>query len=134
MREGRLARTKSDNSGGVLLILPILLTLVIAPGRGLQLQCNNLGGPKPNGHAFFAQATLAMSLRTLIALLRALDSLDTLNGFLPDPGISPVAMMLREDPTPYRVTPMGTTQYPTKYASKPRKKPAPTPWKWGDEK
>jgi transcriptional regulator with XRE-family HTH domain len=74
------------------------------------------------------------SLRTLIALLRALDSLDTLNGFLPDPGISPVAMMLREDPTPYRVTPMGETRYPSKYASKPRKKPAPTPWKWGDEK
>ncbi len=76
------------------------------------------------------------SLRTLIALLRALDSLDTLDGFLPDPGISPVAMMLREDTPPYRVTPLGTTQYPTKYkyASKPRKAPAPTPWKWGDEK
>ena len=61
------------------------------------------------------------TLTTLIALLRALNALDTLEEFLPDPGISPLAMVkLREDPV--------------KYASKPRKPIAPTPWKWGDEK
>ncbi|MEX1048226.1 MAG: helix-turn-helix transcriptional regulator [Akkermansiaceae bacterium] len=62
------------------------------------------------------------TLATLISLLRALRSLDTLEDFLPDPGISPIAMtsMLREEPR--------------KYASKPRKTPPATPWKWGDEK
>jgi transcriptional regulator with XRE-family HTH domain len=61
------------------------------------------------------------TLSTLIALLRALGALDTLEGFLPDPGISPIAMLkLRDD---HR-----------KYASKPRKSPPPTAWKWGDEK
>lgn len=62
------------------------------------------------------------TLATLIALLRALRALDTLNDFLPDPGISPIALtaMLREEPR--------------KYASKPRTPPPPTPWKWGDEK
>jgi transcriptional regulator with XRE-family HTH domain len=60
------------------------------------------------------------TLSTLIAMLRALDALETLDGFLPDPGISPIAMLkLRED---HR-----------KYASKPRKSAPPTPWKWGDE-
>ena len=60
------------------------------------------------------------TLSTLIALLRALDALETLDGFLPDPGISPIAMLkLRED---HR-----------KYASKPRKSTPPKPWKWGDE-
>jgi transcriptional regulator with XRE-family HTH domain len=62
------------------------------------------------------------TLTTLIALLRALNALDTLESFLPDPGISPIAMtsMLRGEPR--------------KYASKPRKTPPPKPWKWGDEK
>jgi transcriptional regulator with XRE-family HTH domain len=62
------------------------------------------------------------TLTSLIALLRALNALDTLEGFLPDPGISPIAMtsMLQDAPR--------------KYASKPRKTPPPTPWKWGDEK
>jgi transcriptional regulator with XRE-family HTH domain len=62
------------------------------------------------------------TLTTLIAMLRALNALDTLESFLPDPGISPIAMtsMLRDEPR--------------KYASKPRKTPPPTPWKWGDEK
>jgi transcriptional regulator with XRE-family HTH domain len=62
------------------------------------------------------------TLTTLIALLRALQALDTLENFLPDPGISPMAMsaMLQDAPR--------------KYASKPRKTPPPTPWKWGDEK
>jgi transcriptional regulator with XRE-family HTH domain len=62
------------------------------------------------------------TLTTLIALLRALNALDTLENFLPDPGISPMAMtsMLQDAPR--------------KYASKPRKTPPPTPWKWGDEK
>ena len=60
------------------------------------------------------------TLSILIALLRALDALETLDGFLPDPGISPIAMLkLRED---HR-----------KYASKPRKSTPPNPWKWGDE-
>jgi len=61
------------------------------------------------------------TLTSLIALLRGLNSLDTLDGFLPDPGISPMAMItsLREEPR--------------KYASKPRKTPPPTDWKWGDE-
>lgn len=62
------------------------------------------------------------TLATLISLLRALRALDTLNDFLPDPGISPIAMtsMVREEPR--------------KYASKPRKTPPAKPWKWGDEK
>lgn len=60
------------------------------------------------------------SLTTLIAILRALNALNTLESFLPDPGPSPMAMaLLRESPT--------------KYPSKPRKSTAPTPWKWGDE-
>lgn len=61
------------------------------------------------------------TLTTLVALLRALQALDTLENFLPDPGISPMAMssMLQDAPR--------------KYASKPRKTPPPTPWKWGDE-
>ena len=62
------------------------------------------------------------TLTTLITLLRALHALDTLESFLPDPGISPIAMtsMLQDAPR--------------KYASKPRKTPPATPWKWGDEK
>lgn len=62
------------------------------------------------------------TLTTLIALLRAMNSLDTLESFLPDPGISPIALtsMLQDAPR--------------KYSSKPRKTPTPKPWKWGDEK
>jgi transcriptional regulator with XRE-family HTH domain len=61
------------------------------------------------------------TLTTLIAMLRAMNALDTLENFLPDPGISPMAMtsMLQDAPR--------------KYSSKPRKTPPPTPWKWGDE-
>lgn len=62
------------------------------------------------------------TLTTLIALLRALNALDTLESFLPDPGISPIALTsILQDA-------------PRKYSSKPRKIPARTPWKWGDEK
>lgn len=62
------------------------------------------------------------TLSTLIAMLRAMNALDTLENFLPDPGISPMAMtsMLQDAPR--------------KYASKPRKTPPATTWKWGDEK
>lgn len=61
------------------------------------------------------------TLRTLIALLRALNALDTLEGLLPDPGISPMKMLtLQEEPR--------------KYAAKPRKAQPETAWKWGDEK
>lgn len=62
------------------------------------------------------------TLTSLIALLRGLDSLHTLDSFLPDPGISPMTMItsLREEPR--------------KYASKPRKTPPPTEWKWADER
>jgi transcriptional regulator with XRE-family HTH domain len=62
------------------------------------------------------------TLTSLIALLRGLNSLHTLETFLPDPGISPMAMItsMREEPR--------------KYASKPRKNPPPTEWKWADEK
>lgn len=62
------------------------------------------------------------TLTTLITLLRALNALDTLEGFLPDPGFSPIAMTRLQDAPQI------------KYASKPRRTPAPTPWKWGDEK
>jgi transcriptional regulator with XRE-family HTH domain len=62
------------------------------------------------------------TLTSLIALLRALQALDTLENFLPDPGISPIAL-----------TSM-VQDAPRKYASSPRKTPPPTPWKWGDEK
>ena len=61
------------------------------------------------------------TLATLITLLRALQALDTLEGFLPDPGPSP--LMLAE-----------LQEEPRKYASKPRTAQAPSPWKWGDEK
>jgi transcriptional regulator with XRE-family HTH domain len=61
------------------------------------------------------------TLTTLIAMLRALDALDILEDFLPDTGPSPMAMLkLQEEPR--------------KYASKPRRSPPPTPWKWGDER
>lgn len=61
------------------------------------------------------------TLSTLIALLRALNALDTLEQFLPDPGISPMDMLtLREEPR--------------KYAAKPRKPQPDTAWKWGDER
>ena len=61
------------------------------------------------------------TLTTLIALLRALQALDTLEGFLPDPGPSPLLLAkLQEEPR--------------KYASNPRKTQTPSPWKWGDEK
>ena len=61
------------------------------------------------------------TLSTLIALLRALKALDSLDNFLPDHGISPMAMMrLREEPVIY--------------ASKPRKAKTTSPFKWGDEK
>lgn len=62
------------------------------------------------------------TLTSLIAMLRALQALDTLENFLPDPGISPIAL-----------TSM-VQDAPRKYASSPRKTPPPTPWKWGDEK
>ena len=61
------------------------------------------------------------TLTTFITLLRALNALDTLEEFLPDPGISPLAIAKLQET-------------PVKYASKPRKPTAPTPWKWGDEK
>lgn len=61
------------------------------------------------------------TLSTLIAVLRALNSLETLDGFLPDPGPSPMdAIKLREQPR--------------KYAYKPRKPTKENPWKWGDER
>jgi len=60
------------------------------------------------------------TLGTLIALLRALNSLDCIEQILPDPGPSPLLLArLQEEPR--------------KYASKPRKTPPATPWKWGDE-
>ena len=62
------------------------------------------------------------TLTSLIAMLRALQALDTLENFLPDPGISPIALTSK------------VQDAPRKYASKPRKTPPPTPWKWGDEK
>ena len=62
------------------------------------------------------------TLATLIELLRALDAVDILEDFLPDPGPSPLAMArLREDPV-------------RRYASRPRHAPDPAAWKWGDEK
>lgn len=62
------------------------------------------------------------SLSTLIALLRALGALSTLESFLPPRGPSPIALSrLKEEPVRY-------------HASKPRKPPAATPWKWGDER
>ena len=61
------------------------------------------------------------TLTTLIALLRALDALDALEGFLPDPGPSPMAMITLRDEV-------------RKYASKPRKTQPATQWKWGDER
>lgn len=61
------------------------------------------------------------TLSTFIALLRGLHALDALDDFLPDYGISPMAMLkVQEDPV--------------KYASKPRKAKNTAPWKWGDEK
>lgn len=62
------------------------------------------------------------TLATLIEVVRALDAMDALEDFLPDPGPSPLVMArLREDPV-------------RRYASKPRRAPDPAAWKWGDEK
>ena len=62
------------------------------------------------------------SLSSLVALLRALGALSTLENFLPPRGPSPIALSrLREEPVRY-------------HASKPRQPPAATPWKWGDER
>jgi transcriptional regulator with XRE-family HTH domain len=60
------------------------------------------------------------TLTSLIAILRALNALDTLESFLPDPGPSPMALARLQES-------------PTKYPSKPRKSPTPAAWKWGDE-
>ena len=54
--------------------------------------------------------------------MRGLNSLHTLENFLPDPGISPMAMI---------TSPRGKSR---KYASKPRKTPPPSEWKWADER
>ena len=62
------------------------------------------------------------TLTSLIALLRGLNSLHALENFLPDPGISPMAMI---------TSPRGKSR---KYASKPRKTPPPSEWKWADER
>lgn len=62
------------------------------------------------------------TLGTLIALLRALDGLDALEGFLPDPGPSPLLLLAK------------LQEAPRKYASKPRNAQPPTPWQWGDER
>ncbi|MEM1084198.1 MAG: helix-turn-helix transcriptional regulator [Verrucomicrobiota bacterium] len=61
------------------------------------------------------------TLSTLLAVLRALYSLEVLDHFLPDTGISPIALLkLKEEPR--------------KHAYKPRKKPPEGGWKWGDER
>lgn len=62
------------------------------------------------------------TLATVIELLRALDGLDFLEDFLPDPGPSPLHMARMQE-KPFRYN-----------ASKPRRKPDPAAWKWGDEK
>ena len=62
------------------------------------------------------------TLATVIEVLRALDSVQYLEDFLPDPGPSPLRMArLREDPV-------------RRYASKPRNAVERAAWKWGDEK
>ena len=64
------------------------------------------------------------TLATVIELLRALDGLDVLENLLPNPGPSPLALarlQMQEEPFRYN-------------ASKPRRKPDPAGWKWGDEK
>jgi hypothetical protein len=60
------------------------------------------------------------TLGTLIALLRALNALDTLEQFLPVPGISPMKMLMLQEK-------------PRKHSAKLRK-PSSTAWKWADEK
>jgi putative transcriptional regulator len=65
------------------------------------------------------------SLLTLIALVRALRSLDWLEQFLPEPEISPMAL-LAESEGKYHV------KRARKHAGRPRKEPG--AWKWGDEK
>ena len=62
------------------------------------------------------------TLATFIEVVRALDALEMLENFLPDPGPSPLQMArLREEPI-------------RRYASKPRRAPDPAAWKWGDER
>ena len=60
------------------------------------------------------------SLSTFIALLRALGALPELNGLLPEPEVSPIALT-------------GSKVQDRKYPYKPRGKTADKPWKWGDE-
>lgn len=64
------------------------------------------------------------SLQTLIALVRALRALEWIDQFLPEPEISPMALLLSEKETAYRVK-------RRKHAGRPLKKA--TDWKWGDE-
>jgi transcriptional regulator with XRE-family HTH domain len=65
------------------------------------------------------------SLQTLIALVRALRAMPWIDQFLPDPGISPMAL-LAESEAAYRV------KRPRKHAGRAKKQPG--AWKWGDEK
>ncbi|HBE23834.1 MAG TPA: transcriptional regulator [Verrucomicrobiales bacterium] len=65
------------------------------------------------------------SLQTLISLVRALRALAWIDQFLPEPEISPMALLLQEEETPYRVKRV------RKHAGRPLKKA--TDWKWGDE-
>lgn len=64
------------------------------------------------------------SLQTLIALVRALRALEWIDQFLPDPGISPMALLLQENEVKYRVK-------RRKHAGQPKKTVG--EWKWGDE-
>jgi hypothetical protein len=64
------------------------------------------------------------SLQTLIALVRALRALEWIDQFLPDPGISPMALLLQENKVKYRVK-------RRKHAGQPKKTVG--EWKWGDE-
>jgi len=60
------------------------------------------------------------TLTTLLTVLRALDALDPLDNFLPEPGISPIAMLKLQET-------------PRKHAYKTRTPPPEGGWKWGDE-
>ena len=62
------------------------------------------------------------SLTTLIALVRALRAMAWIDQFLPDPGISPMALLLQEE-----------SKYHTKRKKAGRPRKVVEGWKWGDE-
>jgi transcriptional regulator with XRE-family HTH domain len=62
----------------------------------------------------------SIQLNSFIRILRSVGKLDELIDLIPDQTASPMEMLMREEPTKYRV-------------SRVNKEKNPSAWKWGDE-